>query len=101
MSARQRPTVWSIASLCGGAGAGTIEVSASDLDVAGKHVVEHLVEAPGHVPSKPSLATGGAFLHRDVENDRDPAVAFGGLGSAYGHAIALVTTFASHQRLLR
>jgi hypothetical protein len=83
-------------------GSGAVVVVASrDFDVASKHCGQQLVKARGDIPRKPVLATRWTFLHRNVEDDSNAAVALGGLGPSHGDSGSLVAAFASHQRLLR
>lgn len=57
------------------------EATDADLDVGGEHRVHQFLQACRHVPTQPAFAAADAFLHRDGENDRDPALPLGELRS--------------------
>ena len=71
---------------------GCSEVPGRYFDVAGQHGAQEFVEAPGDLPSEPSISAGRAFLHRNVEDDGDLAIALSQLGSAHVSAVALVAS---------
>lgn len=62
---------------------------------------EHHIGSAGHFPVEPPLAARWALLHRHLEDDGNPAVTLGELGSLDRSPVRLVTASAAHQRLLR
>jgi len=66
----------------------------------GEHGAEQRVETAGNLPVEPAFGASGALVHRDVEYERDVAVALGKLGCRDGLSLAPIAPFTSHRRLL-
>jgi hypothetical protein len=78
-----------------------VEVPCQHLGVAAKHLCEQLVEPSGDVEVEPPVTARRALLHGHAKDDGHVAISLGELGPVDGLAVALITAFASHQRLLR
>jgi len=77
------------------------EVTGGNLDVTGKHGVEERVELLSYLPGEVALRTGGALLHRNSKDDRNPTGPLSHLRPEDRDPFTLVASLAPHHRRLR